>query len=166
VAQIWIGADSQYLSPDPLGTPDGPNPYAYVAFNPLTNIDPYRLVLFAFDGTGNEGELSRTNVWLMSQVYEDNDPEIRAANRPFYIPGPGTSSSGVAWLDGALGYSMSDRINQQLLNLDNYVRDRYNLDAQRRTINRADPVRITLDIIGFSRGAAAARDSANQVIQR
>jgi len=40
----------QYLTLDPLRTPDGPNPYAYVAFNPLTNIDPDGLVLFAFDG--------------------------------------------------------------------------------------------------------------------
>jgi RHS repeat-associated protein len=56
----------QYLTPDPLGTPDGPNPYAYVAFNPLTNIDPDGLVLFAFDGTGNDRE-SRTNVLHLAQ---------------------------------------------------------------------------------------------------
>ncbi|MCW8200944.1 hypothetical protein D8B23_21780, partial [Verminephrobacter aporrectodeae subsp. tuberculatae] len=51
----------QYLTPDPLGTPDGPNPYSYVRYNPLKYIDPDGLVLFAFDGTGNsmnESELS------------------------------------------------------------------------------------------------------------
>jgi RHS repeat-associated protein len=46
----------QYLTPDPLGTPDGPNPYAYVAFNPLGFIDPDGLILFAFDGTGNTND--------------------------------------------------------------------------------------------------------------
>jgi RHS repeat-associated protein len=46
----------QYLTPDPLGTPDGPSPYAYVAFNPLGFIDPDGLILFAFDGTGNTND--------------------------------------------------------------------------------------------------------------
>ncbi len=36
----------QYLSPDPLanetGYPDGPNPYAYVRYNPLRYVDPQR----------------------------------------------------------------------------------------------------------------------------
>jgi RHS repeat-associated protein len=41
----------RYLTPDPLGTPDGPNGYAYVRGNPLKYVDPDGLILFAFDGT-------------------------------------------------------------------------------------------------------------------
>lgn len=52
----------QYLTPDPLGHPDGPNPYAYVAFNPLANIDPDGLILFAFDGTNNSDPPQSTRI--------------------------------------------------------------------------------------------------------
>jgi RHS repeat-associated protein len=80
----------QYLTPDPLGTPDGPNPYAYVAFNPLTNIDPDGLILFAFDGTGNSNheptltELGNglSNVWQFRQLYDDGGAR--------YVSGVGT----------------------------------------------------------------------------
>ena len=41
-------ARGEYLTPDPLGTPDGPNPYSYVRYNPLKYVDPDGLILFAF----------------------------------------------------------------------------------------------------------------------
>ncbi|MCW5255085.1 hypothetical protein D5038_01490 [Verminephrobacter aporrectodeae subsp. tuberculatae] len=82
----------QYLTPDPLGTPDGPNPYSYVRYNPLEYIDPDGLVLFAFDGTGNSTNVSEldksgdsmTNVVLFQDYYEKSNGEIR------YISGVGT----------------------------------------------------------------------------
>jgi RHS repeat-associated protein len=79
----------QYLTPDPLGTPDGPNPYAYVAFNPLSNIDPDGLILFAFDGTGNDesnpNELS--NVVRLRNLYASDEglaftSQVRARETP------------------------------------------------------------------------------------
>ncbi|CAB1215064.1 RHS repeat-associated core domain-containing protein [Acinetobacter bouvetii] len=33
----------RYLTPDPMGTVDGLNPYLYVANNPLNKVDPYGL---------------------------------------------------------------------------------------------------------------------------
>jgi len=50
-SSVW-GSNSAmvWLHTNHLGTPDGPNPYAYVRYNPLKYVDPDGLVLFAFDG--------------------------------------------------------------------------------------------------------------------
>ncbi|MDH0846803.1 MULTISPECIES: RHS repeat-associated core domain-containing protein [Delftia] len=58
----------QYLTPDPLGTPDGPNPYSYVRGNPLRYVDPEGLILFAFDGTNNSNPPPDKDTW--SNVYK------------------------------------------------------------------------------------------------
>jgi RHS repeat-associated protein len=153
----------QYLTPDPLGTPDGPNPYAYVAFNPLTNIDPDGLILFAFDGTRNNRD-SQTNVFWLDRAYNGNDSrDIANSDRPYYEEGPGVDSSA----DGAIAYSLSGRINNQLQRLDSYVSAKWRSEAGLgRAFTRSNPLVITLDIVGFSRGAAAARDFANRVVIR
>ncbi len=166
----------RYLSPDPLGRLaerlGSPNAYAYVNNNPLSYIDPWGLILFAFDGTGNTPE-SRTNVYWLSQAYNDNDltmgsdgSYIANSNEPFYIEGPGTS--GIQWLDGAIAYTLKGKINSQLKSLDDYVKAKWDneINLQKNTYSLGNPLIITLDIVGFSRGAAAARDFANQVIAR
>ncbi len=169
-ARYYDPHTGQYLSPDPLGTPDGPNPYAYVAFNPLRFVDPDGLILFAFDGTGNT-EASRTNVHWLSAAYDDNDlTETSAgefladANIPYYIAGPGTG----ALMDGALAYTLPSRVSEQLDSLDAYIRAKWAHETEElgRNFTAEVPLRVTLDVVGFSRGAAAARDFANQVIQR
>ena len=165
-------ARGEYLTPDPLGTPDGPNGYAYVRYNPLKYVDPEGLILFAFDGTGNT-EASKTNVYWLGKAYNDNDVTKKAdgslefaatAANPFYIEGPGTGQIG----DSALAYSMRGRINTQLGRLDQYVKAKWDneINEQKNTFSKDAPLVITLDIMGFSRGAAAARDFANQVIDR
>jgi len=147
----------QYLTPDPLGTPDGPNPYAYVAFNPLTNIDPDGLVLFAFDGTGNDesnpNEL--TNVVRFRELYRDGDS--------FYITGPGTldprtnigPTTAVGRLaDSAISRTGQERIARLILDLQEY--------SSRADVD--DNTAVDIDIVGFSRGAAQARDFANRIV--
>jgi RHS repeat-associated protein len=81
----------QYLTPDPLGTPDGPNPYAYVALNPLGFIDPDGLILFAFDGTGNDlsDAGSLTNVARFVDIYQDGGRR--------YVTGVGTQHVDNNW---------------------------------------------------------------------
>jgi len=166
----------RYLSPDPLGRLaerlGSPNAYAYVNNNPLSYIDPWGLILFAFDGTGNTPE-SRTNVYWLNQAYNDNDltmgsdgSYIANSNEPFYIEGPGTS--GIQWLDGAIAYTLQGKVNAQLKNLDDYVKAKWDneINVQQNTYSLDNPLVITLDIVGFSRGAAAARDFTNQVIAR
>ncbi len=160
----------QYLSPDPLGTPDGPNPYAYVAFNPLRFVDPNGLVLFAFDGTGNTDDVSwlwahsssPSNVVLFRDLYDDgrrryisgvgtldrSDPArpIDPADyKPWYIPG----SSSIADMGG--NYSGPARIERMV----EYFREEAD--------NRDDRTPLDVDIVGFSRGAAQARDFANRI---
>jgi RHS repeat-associated protein len=170
-------AHGQYLTPDPLGTPDGPNPYAYVAFNPLTNIDPDGLVLFSFDGTGND-EDSMTNVLHLAQYYSDRDEYFTASGQSayqwqrFYIEGVGSRGGfgDNALTGGVLALQMRGRIDDQLRVLDQYVIDRYRYYRDRNfrgaPISRDNPLEYDIDITGFSRGAASARDFANQVISR
>lgn len=167
----------EYLTPDPLGTPDGPNPYAYVAFNPLGAIDPDGLVLFAFDGTGNSDDLSDpamrgsglSNVVHFFDAYSDQkkyvsgvgtvhrDPDygdIRpddyaryrllwwlTPGDPTYINDMGANNSGPARIDRMMSY----------------MRDEAELA-------RNDQV-MDVDIIGFSRGAAQARDFSNRIVE-
>ena len=87
----------QYLEPDPLGPV--PNwrsrqvltqPFAYANHNPITYADPTGLILFAFDGTGNDDNLTEpamegsglSNVDAFYQLYDDG--------RKRYVSGVGT----------------------------------------------------------------------------
>ncbi|RYF01830.1 MAG: hypothetical protein EOO32_02360 [Comamonadaceae bacterium] len=151
-------ARGQYLSADPLGTPDGPNGYAYVRYNPLKYVDPDGLILFAFDGTGNDERDSRTlsNVVKFRKLYQSDSAKW------FYITGPGTLDpiTGIAPAaldlggigDIAAAYTGKDRIAAMIENLNKYASS---ID---------DENLIDIDTIGFSRGAAQARDFANQIL--
>jgi RHS repeat-associated protein len=146
----------QYLTPDPLGTPDGPNPYAYVAFNPLTNIDPDGLILFAFDGTGNGdpplGESASSNVVRFRDAYNDGSRN--------YVSGVGTDYQDAEWgaiqnvaLDAGVNRTGTRRIERMMV---------YLMEEARAA---DDNTALDIDIIGFSRGAAQARDFANNIIR-
>lgn len=153
-----------YLSPDPLGQPDGPNAYAYAANNPLAYVDPDGLVLFAFDGTDND-ESSRTNVLKFRDLYLSDSRETR------YVTGVGRdhrdgqysdiiSQDYDKWIgigtipDRGGNYSGPARIERMLL---------YFVDAAEAFED--DGAAMDIDIIGFSRGAAQARDFANRLVQ-
>lgn len=146
----------QYLTPDPLGTPDGPNPYAYVAFNPLGFVDPDGLVLFAFDGTENGdpplGNSTASNVARFRDAYNDGNRQ--------YVSGVGTDHQDVEWgpiqnvgLDAAVNRTGTRRIERMMV---------YFLEEMEQ--ERNDNTMLNIDIIGFSRGAAQARDFANNII--
>jgi RHS repeat-associated protein len=151
----------QYLTPDPLGirlgNPDGPNPYAYVAYNPLRYIDPDGLILFAFDGTGNDE--SDTNE--LSNVVRFRNLYASDARTAFYITGVGTTDarSGIRnpWylggnlVDAGVSLTGKERVSF-LIN-----------DLQQWSGDTPDETAIDIDVLGFSRGAAQARDFANQV---
>ena len=160
-------ARGQYLTPDPLGTPDGPNPYSYVRYNPLKYVDPDGLILFAFDGTGNtnnEGDLTElgnglSNVWQLRQLYNDGNAR--------YITGVGTRhretdarfgrdialyGGNVSTVDMADNSSGPLRIDRMIA----YFND----EAEQFT---EDSKLMDIDIVGFSRGAAQARDFANRI---
>jgi RHS repeat-associated protein len=157
----------QYLTPDPLGHPDGLNPYAYVRFNPMGYVDPDGLVLFAFDGTGNTNDQATldelgngiSNVWQFTQLY--NDGEFR------YVTGVGTrhretdpqfgGDIAFAWgntssADMGGNFTGPDRIARMVAY--------FNAEAE---LDKDDSALMDVDIVGFSRGAAEARDFANRI---
>ncbi len=155
-------AQGAYLTPDPLGHPDGPNAYAYVANNPLGLVDPDGLVLFAFDGTGNDESNpdAFTNVVKFRDLYQSDSRESH------YVTGVDTVHA--AWRDnyGQIdpvphglvpdrggNYSGPARIERMLL---------YFVDAAEAFENNNEAMNI--DIVGFSRGAAQARDFANRLV--
>ena len=171
-ARYYDPEAGQYLTPDPLGTPDGPNPYAYAGFNPLRNVDPDGLILFAFDGTDNskeERELERlggstTNVARFIDVYTNGPVN--------YVSGVGTRHYENA-RSNYLGEVYEDILPTGL----GPVPDRGGNFTGRVRIERMweyfideaealdDKNVMDIDIVGFSRGAAQARDFANRLAE-
>jgi hypothetical protein len=132
----------------------------YVAFDPLTNIDPDGLILFAFDGTENTDDLqfladrnsSLSNVVRFRDLY--NDGVYR------YVTGVGTVDRNIPTEpinapDGDTGFNWSGaaRIERMV---------RYFDEEADNTLVDTDVMNV--DIIGFSRGAAQARDFANRIM--
>ncbi len=145
----------RYLSPDPLGLAAGPNPYVYAGNDPLTRVDPSGLLLFAFDGTDNGDPPARrddwSNVYKLARAYSDG--------RVWYMAGVGRddSASGIRTngLDAINANTARARVDYLLGELDAFVS---------APSSRAVP--IDIDVIGFSRGAAMARDFSNRVAAR
>ncbi|MDE2088970.1 MAG: DUF2235 domain-containing protein, partial [Gammaproteobacteria bacterium] len=151
----------RYLTPDPLGLRGGINAYAYAANNPLRYIDPWGLILFAFDGTANtyteeHGKDDFSNVYkFYRDLYNDG--------ARFYITGVGARDpdSGIEnpWYKGgkkadiAKSLTGKERIAYMIQQFENYVRT-------------AKEDIIDIDVIGFSRGAAQGRDFVNQLVAR
>ena len=155
----------RYLSPDPLGRLaellGSPNAYAYVNNNPLSYIDPYGLILFAFDGTNNSnpppGVDDFSNVYKFYQAYNDgNKWYMNGVGRPDPDSGIGTDWLYNATFDAGNGYTARDRVTYMLKQLDDYM----------KTTKFQKGEAIGIDIVGFSRGAAMSRDFANKVAQR
>ena len=151
----------RYLTPDPLGMPDGVNRYAYVRNNPLKYVDPSGLFLFAFDGTGND-DVNRntfTNVVNFRNIYNDG-----AAR---YVTGVGTDHSGRDTYGNIISASYSGVLRQVPDRGGNYSgpdrikRMRLYFDDQAEAVEDDEVMQV--DIIGFSRGAAQARHFANLV---
>lgn len=141
----------RYLEPDPLGLAAGLNPFAYADGNPLAATDPLGLILFAFDGTGNgatghDGD-DVSNVRKFFEQYEDPNK--------WYMAGVGRDdpASGIEGgvLDRLDAGSARARVDWMLGILDSFLGDAW--------IGKSVPI----DVVGFSRGAAMARDFVNRV---
>lgn len=131
----------QYLEPDPLGPVPANQALGYANQQAKRYVDPLGLLLFSFDGTRNS-PVSQTNVWKMSQWYQDGPA--------FYQSGPGNPSH-LNW-DAVTAYSAPAIIDAQWQSL---------LDA----LDGAGRDIIPIDILGYSRGAALARHFGNLLDQ-
>lgn len=138
--RVYDPAAGHYLEADPLGPLPVSQAYGYAAQQPRRHVDPLGLLLFAFDGTGND-PASMTNVWLLAQAY--------AGGTIHYQPGP--AADGSPW-DAATAGSAPYILALQ------WERLLADLAAARWA---AGPVPI--DLLGYSRGAALARHFANQI---
>lgn len=135
-----------YLEPDPLGPVTWNDPFGYAAQQPRQFIDPLGLLLFAFDGTGNNKQ-SNTNVLKFYHLYK---------GAKFYKEGPG-GIPGENYLKRKIGFlfagSTNDILDEHKKNLIDYMREKNN------DFNKIIPI----DIVGFSRGAAIGMIFANYV---
>ena len=137
-----------YLEPDPLGPIPGNSQYGYADQQPRRYVDPLGLLLFAFDGTGNS-PASQTNVWLFARQYLGGVVK--------YIEGPaGDLETGSAKhaSDAAVAWSGASRVDQQWERWLNAI-----------ALQREGAPALSLDVVGFSRGAALARHFGNRVAQ-
>jgi RHS repeat-associated protein len=143
----WLSADPVFDFPDNYG-----HAYAYAGSDPMNNIDNTGLALYAFDGTDNDGyrdqspeaENGPTNVFILALTYSG---EIS------YQPGVGTNE---VWNWGLFnfygqitGWNGRKRIDAAFADFETYY-NHGNGDTD-------------IDIIGFSRGAALAREFANKI---
>jgi RHS repeat-associated protein len=175
-------ARGQYLEPDPLGPL--PNlrsgrqltqPYAYVNHDPLLNADPLGLVLFPFDGTANDRN-DLTNVFHFADYYDSfNDYDRAAGIRGMRYYVNGVQTQGILDGDGpitggAFARQMRERVNRGLGFLDEYIDGYLNWEIARRIqaglppLTADAPLVVDIDTVGFSRGAATAREFINRVL--
>jgi RHS repeat-associated protein len=141
VFRTFLPARGHYLEPDPLGPLPGLQALGYAVQQPLRHVDPLGLILLAFDGT-RYGARNLSNVWKLAQVYEDGPA--------YYHAGPGNGYY-TDW-DAVTAASSRQILSNQWQSL---------LNALDRAQGAAAPVPI--DILGYSRGAALARDFANRI---
>ncbi len=144
-------AAGRYLEPDPLGLAAGLDPRVYADGNPLVAVDPLGLLLFAFDGTGNGASgVDGEDVSNVRKFFEASDDPDK-----WYMAGVGRDDypSGITAtaLDWAEARTARERVDWMLSTLDGFLGEAW--------IGRTAPV----DVIGFSRGAAMARDFVNRV---
>lgn len=143
--RTYLPDRGHYLDIDPLGPLPTPGSQArgYAQQQPLRYIDPLGLILFAFDGT-RMGAGSNSNVWKLAQLYADGPSH--------YQSGPGNSYY-LEW-DAILAWNARQILENQW---------QFLLNAIER--HRTDAAPLPIDILGYSRGAALAREFANRILE-
>ena len=141
-----------------------------MAFNPLRNVDPDGLILFAFDGTDNSKEKSE-----LERLGGSATNVVRFLDA--YVDGPAKYVSGVGaqhYEDGRKNY-LGEKYEDILPKGLGPIPDRGGNFSGRARIERMweyfkdeaeafeDQKVMDIDIVGFSRGAAQARDFANRL---
>lgn len=142
VFRTYIPALGQYFEPDPLGPLPGQQALGYARQQPRRYTDRLGLLLLAFDGTNNSAP-NNSNIWKLSQAY---------AGPSYYHKGPGDSFS-FSWDAVNAASARQIQANQWQSLLDG-------IQLAKNQQQRSVPI----DLLGYSRGAALARDFANQIV--
>ena len=140
--RTYLPSHGQYLEPDPLGPWPQTQAVGYAQQQALRHIDPTGLLLFAFDGT-RQAPITKSNVWKLSQLYQDGAVH--------YSDGPGNPVTAdwdalTAWRAGRI------------------LESQWNNFLNRMQEQGPTPTAISVDLLGFSRGAALARDFSNRIL--
>ncbi len=140
----------RWLSRDKIGFLGGLNLYGFLDDDPISYVDDLGLVLYAFDGTGNDRESDAwgntetlrapTNVAVLVDLY---------AGERFYRHGVGTRTN--IKLGNLFGRGLNERVDWMMERFREYYCD-----------HPEDPI----DIIGFSRGASSGRIFSNQIARQ
>jgi len=133
----------RWINRDPIEEEGGLNLDNFVGNNSIGRIDPFGLALYAFDGTWNTPS-DETNVWKLFTAY---------GAKKVYLKGVGTNwyTKHIGGATGAGGRNRLEVMYRELITI-------YNTPGNKE--NK------TIDIIGFSRGAALAREFANMLDKR
>ena len=140
-ARWYAPGISSFLERDPLGPIDSFNLYQLAGYSSVNYVDPSGLAGYFFDGTWNN-EASETNVSVLYQLYRD-----QRGGESFYTEGVGTGGFIDRNWSGLTGYGTRSRVRR----------------AHRRLQLNFEAGDTTIDVFGFSRGAAAAREFAWRV---
>ena len=137
----------RWMKKDPIAETGGLNLYSFANNNGINFNDILGLLLYAFDGTGNnsvrdsyKGEY--TNVFILNLSYSVGSS---------ISPGPG-SSFGTVIYGGITGAGVGNILKGAYEN--------FTVNYKPETDSNGK-IKATIDIIGFSRGAAVAREFAN-----
>jgi RHS repeat-associated protein len=129
----------RWVNRDPIEESGGENLYGMVGNDSIRTVDLLGLAGYFFDGTGNNRK-SGTNVLILHDGY---------SGLAYYYPGVG-SRFGTRALGGLTGAGARNRLEA----------------AYRDFIQAVDLGDRYVDIVGFSRGAALAREFANLLNER
>lgn len=143
--RTYLPDHGHYLEADPLGPLplSGSQAYGYAQQQPLRYVDPLGLILFAFDGTRMSSS-SNSNVWKLAQLYADGPSH--------YQRGPGNSYY-LDW-DAIVAWNARQILENHWQSLLNAVERRGQTNSP-----------LAIDILGYSRGAALAREFANRILE-
>ena len=146
-----------FLSRDLIGERGGVNIHGLCGNDLVNWTDAFGLFLIAFDGTGNNKDARKnapTNVQRLWEAY--NTPPGK-----YYIRGVGSSDTMLyRYMENPSGGLTGLGGKQRIAEAWRAVLDHY------RGMSDDDMQKDPLDLIGFSRGAALARDFANAVHSR
>ena len=136
----------RWLNRDPIEEAAGSSLYALLSNDPCSQTDVLGLSLYAFDGTKNnkdkEEKAKNTNVAILWGIYQAHGIE-----GSFYKNGLGTGDGILNPLGTLNGFGFKKRVTDMF-------------ETFEKQYKKGD---CAVDIVGFSRGAAEARDFANRI---